>query len=205
MKRHGNGSNAIQSGSAIRTSAKLIRESVSCCSERSATGIKKQFYGSVPGVLLAWGSQTGAPKCWKALVISCPILIQRQNGSSGLSTNNPRPFLWIRRVGTVPDIWGIVPNQRPMTITVNQGELNRKLTANLRRLLIQEERCVQDNLHVSHSAVDGRPGRKFRPRRDASSPGTGHNFDRDELCFPPHIVKLTKQIGAEQRLINRRA
>jgi len=90
---------------------------------------------------------------------------------------------------------GDLADQRPMTVKVSIRAKTVKDCQFLRLLLVQEECCVLDDFHVSHSAVDGRPGRKFRPQRDASAPNTGHNFDRDELCFPPYIVKLTKQSG----------
>jgi len=90
---------------------------------------------------------------------------------------------------------GDLADQRPMTVKVSIRAKTVKDCQFLRRLLVQEEYRVLDDFHVSHSAVDGRPGRKFRLQRDASAPDTGHNFDRDELCFPPHIVKLTKQSG----------
>ena len=52
-----------------------------------------------------------------------------------------------------------------------------------------------DNFHASHSAVDGRTGRKFRARRDASVIGAGNNFGGHELSVPTYVVKLTKQSG----------
>ena len=60
-----------------------------------------------------------------------------------------------------------------------------------------------DNLHTSHSAVDGGAGRKLRARRDASPSGIGNNFSGHELGVPAYIVELTnaaiKQEETERR------
>jgi hypothetical protein len=51
--------------------------------------------------------------------------------------------------------------------------------------------------------VDGRAGRKFRPRRDASASGIGDNFGSHEFSFPAYLIKLIKQSGqTEQHKIN---
>jgi len=87
---------------------------------------------------------------------------------------------------------GDLADQRPMTVKVSIRAKTVKDCQFLRRLLVQEECCVLDDFHASRSAVDGRDGRKLWSRRDASAPDTGHNFDRDELCFPAYFVELTK-------------
>jgi lipid-binding SYLF domain-containing protein len=43
--------------------------------------------------------------------------------------------------------------------------------------------------------VDGRVGRKFRPRRDASALDIRNNFGSHEFSFPAHLIKLIKQSG----------
>ena len=56
---------------------------------------------------------------------------------------------------------------------------------------MQEECCVLDNFYLSHSALDGRTGRKFRSWHDASVTGFGNDFGSYELGVPAYVVKLS--------------
>jgi hypothetical protein len=94
-----------------------------------------------------------------------------------------------------------------MTGKVFQGHITVTELQVFKATPIGEECRVLDNFHVSRSALDGRTGREFRPRRDASITHFGNNFGSYELRVPTYIVKLTKTIrlNPEKQLLNPRA
>jgi hypothetical protein len=96
---------------------------------------------------------------------------------------------------------------KAMTGKVFQGHITVTELQVFKATPIGEECRVLDNFHVSRSALDGRTGREFRSRRDASALSVGNYFGSHKLRFPTYIVELTKSNQAEpgKQLLNPRA